>query len=345
MLAELLTWWTRQMADLARPALRRFSVEGPDGLLIEPDPAQPDGAGSLSMLRRRRGRLTPLGRIGGQETSAAAAAALRGRDEAVIVKLTRPPLVRELTLPLAAEAALDRVLRYEMDRLTPFNPEDVCYAPHALAHDRARGLLRLRLVLVPRIWIAPLLARMAAAGLSPAFLEVPAPEGGVIRLPVVAKAAQRAGRLRSARRLAGIAACALACAAVALPVVRQSLALAELQRRMDDLRPEVEQVEALRKRISATEAGASQTAQAHQRAGDALSALGVLTRALPDDTWLATVTMHQRRLVLEGHSAAATRLINAMSADPHLRNPAFTGPVLRGNDGVENFTLQVEYEP
>jgi len=71
----------------------------------------------------------------------------------------------------------------------------------------------------------------------------------------------------------------------------------------------------------------------------------MLTEALPDDTWLTSLTLHQRKLTLEGQSAVATRLIATLAATPRLRNPSFAAPVLRNDQQVDLFAIQAEVGP
>ncbi len=344
MLAELFTWWTRQMAGLAAPLLRRLQAVEPDAFLLTPITGHP---ADLRAARRRKGRIDALDDIRDDAEPDALrrlVAAERGRSPVVIV-LPKPPLIRDVTLPVAAEASLDRVLRYEMDRLTPFAVDDVFFTSRIVGHDRIRASLQVELALVPRTWVQPLLDRLSAAGVEPNALEAAGPDGVVRRIPIVHDDPARRARQRLAWRV-GMGVCAsLAIGTVAAPVIRQSLALNALADQIADLRPQVEQVEMLRQRIAAGSAGSGKIAAARQQAGEALTILGVLTDTLPDDTWLTSLTLRQRHLVLEGHSAAATRLITAMAGETRLRNPSFAAPVVRAETGGEVFTIQAEVAP
>ncbi len=232
-------------------------------------------------------------------------------------------LTCEAALPFAAQAGLDRVLRYEMDRLTPFQAEDVFFSHRVLARDRTRGLLQVEIAVAPRRWVQPLLDRLRLSGLAPVALEAPAQDGIARRIGIVRTDPGREARRVLVTRLA-IAGCAmLALAVVALPLVRQSLALADAEDRIAELKPRVQQVEDLRRRIARGSAGAERIVAARAHAIAPLQMLGLLTDVLPDDTWLSSVALHQRKLVLEGHSAAATKLIAAMASEARLHNPAF----------------------
>jgi general secretion pathway protein L len=344
MLTGFATWWTRQMADLINPLSRRFRLAAPDALLLMPgaDPRQP-----IRVCRRVKGRVTDVAEVDLTRESAAGLRALplSYRRLTPYLGLRSPPLTRDLDLPSAAEGRLDTVLRYEMDRLTPFAADEVFFTWRVVAHDRTHATMRVELTLVPKIWVRPLLDRLSQAGIPPMALEVIGPDGLPRHLPTDPIDPRRQARQRLAWRLALGACAALAAATVALPVLRQSLAMAAAEDRIAELRPLVAQAQALRQRIAVGTEGAERIAAARQQATEALSLLGVLTDALPDDTWLVGLTLRQRHLVLEGHSAAANRLIAAMAHQDRLRNAAFAAPVLRDEAGGEIFTIQTDAVP
>jgi general secretion pathway protein L len=243
-------------------------------------------------------------------------------------------------LPLAAEANLDRVLEYEMDRLTPFAAADVFFAHKVLDRDPVKGQLRVELALVPRVWVAALLDRLIAAGVRPSMIEAPDPDGVIRRVPVTHA---DPGKVHALARLGWIACAGLAAAILAVPLERQSVALADAADRIAELRPRVDQANELRKRIAASTSGAGRIATARHRAGEALSTLALLTDLLPDDTYLTGLRLGQHRLTVEGQSAVATKLIGALAAEPRLKNPSFAAPVLRSESGTDIFTIQAEF--
>jgi general secretion pathway protein L len=342
MLSELMTWWIRQMTDLLTMLLQRLGLKSigaavPDAVLLTP------GSAGTRVERRRKGRIELLA----AEADAAALQSLlagRRRDRLVLLLPSRL-LVCETTLPVAAQTGLDRVLRYEMDRLTPFAADDVLFDHRVLGVDRAQATLRVELAFVPRVWVQPVLDRLKACGAVPVALEAAGPDGVVRRLPIGRQDPGRRVRERWLWRLSLATCGALAAACIIVPALRQSLALAEADDRIAVLRPEVAQVEALRRRMALESAGTGRIATARQQAETILEILGVLTDTLPDDTWLTSLTLRQRTLVMEGHSTAATKLIAGMAADSRLHDPAFAAPVLRDETGSEVFTIRAGYGP
>lgn len=327
------------MADLAAPLLDRVRAAIPDALLLSCEPA------AIRVGRRRKGRVEPVGVIAADTGPAALRALLGRRRDPIVLALSTPALTREATLPAAAQGSIERVLRYEMDRLTPFPVDDVFFTHKLLELDRARAALRVQLAFVPRAWVQPILDRLAASGAVPTALEAAGPDGTVHHIPIGRHDPARQAREQLLRRLALATCGALATAIVILPLIRQSLALAEVEDRIATMRPQVEQVEALRKKIAAGSAEGNRIVAAREQAGAVLQMLGVLTDTLPDDTWLSSLTLRQRTLVMEGHSTAATKLIAGMAAEARLHDPAFAAPVLRGENGGEVFTIQARFGP
>jgi general secretion pathway protein L len=312
--------------------------------------AQQQGANSdmLTIFLRRGQREAELGRFdpGLADAEERLRALARKRPGAGTVLRVPPAMLleREITLPLAAERDLVRVLGYEMDRLTPFQAEDVIWSLEVLARNRARNRIVLRLFLIPRVPVATVLAWLDRAGLPVSALQAGAGEPPrLVRLqrpPTV--------RERWDRRLtiAAASACAvLVLAALAVPVVRQSVALAAVDDRIEALRPLTAQADTLRRRIADVRASGDAIAGQRNRSGDALAALTALTEILPDDTFLTEFALNQRRVALRGQSASAPRLLALLAADPAIRSPAFTAPVTGGEGGRDQFALQAEVSP
>lgn len=344
MLKDLLTWWSQQMLGLVPAWLLLRDDSGANALIVEPA-TEPDG---LVLRRRRKRREALLGRFtaGAEGMRALAAAMARWRRTACVLRLGHSMLLeRAVTLPLAAERDPERVLGYEMDRLTPFSAEEVFWTWAVIDRDRERNRLQLRLSLVPKAGLTALIAALERAGAPPTTIEVDAPDGAVRAI-----ALQRAMRDQTWRRrglaLAGAFCAALAIAAAVLPFVLQSLARQRVEAEIAALRPTVQQAEALRRQIASRAAETDAVAAQRAQSGDPLAVLAAVTDILPDDTWLTELRLNQRRLALVGQSAAAARLIAALAADPTLRDPAFTAPVTRSETGrADLFSIRAEVAP
>lgn len=343
-LSDLLAWWVRQLAGLLPEHWRGLGDGGAATIVaLSMDGPEPE----IEIFAAGRRDTETLCQVGLDEAGVAKArAALGGRRRPARVVLRVPGtalLEREVVLPLAAERDPDAVLGYEMDRLTPFRAADVVWKASGIKRDRARGRLSLRLSVVPRAFFADALPVLARMGLLPEAVEAPG-AAGLSRIALAREgAAARRARQRSRLALAFVG--ALAVAAVVIPFVRQSVAAGAVAARIAALRPQVEEVTLLRTRIEqgAGEAGAFEALAA--QVGNPLATLAALTDILPDDTYLLSLSLAHRRLVITGRTAAAARLIGLLAASPVFGNPAFAAPVTRAPQGGDEFTIRTAVGP
>lgn len=344
MLNEFLHWWAQQL-KAAMPARLVQSGAGADARGLAVVVHLPAGPPSVDVLARRKGRDEALGRFTLDPPGIAALrASVAGQGPSAVLRL--PPellLEQQAVLPIAAERDPERVLQYEMDRITPFTADELFWTWSVERRDRAQGRLYLRLLLVPKARLAPVLGVLREAGLRPAALE--ALGSGPARRIALDRA--QPARWRKRASVAASVACAvLAVAAVAVPFGVQSIQGNRVEQQIATLRPQVDQAEALRRRILSSTAGTDVFEQQRGRVGDALQTLATLTDVLPDDTFLNELTLRARVLTISGQSAGAARLIAALAAEHSIRNPAFAAPVTR-NEGThsEGFSIRAEVAP
>lgn len=343
MRAELLAWWLRQMHDLLPPAHRRRG-EGGNAWVLELLADAP--LRRVALLLRRRGQERAYGQFA---LDAAGLAALRttlrragggGWRARVVLRVPAALLLaRPIVLPLAAERDLGFMLRYEMDRLTPFTADQVFFTWHVDRRDVAGRRLHLTLLLLARAAVQPLLRALAGAELMPCWLEAPGPAGVPRRVPL-----QPSTPPHPARRAAMAATIfGMLATAAALPFMTQWQETRAVARRIVALRPAVAQVQVLRGQLAAHRPGKEVFAQERVRVGDALHILAVLTDVLPDDTFLTDLRLQSGRLTLDGESAAAALLIPALAANKLFRAPTFAAPVTRlPNRAAELFSIRAE---
>jgi general secretion pathway protein L len=350
MLKEFVTWWARQWLDLLSPQLtaaNRWS-----SALVIDLPAEWNAAGPVpfALIRRLNGKETPLGRFETDETGLAAirrSRRVKGRSLPILLRLWRGALLEHrFTIPLAAEHDAAEVLRYEIDRVTPFAAEDIFWTWETERRDRERGRLFVRLSLVSRASVQAYAQALAAAGLTPRRIEAAAEDGALRHLPL--QADHRAGDAlqRSVIRILATACVLLAVAAAGLPFIFQQARILRTERDIVQLQPRVFEAMALRRRITRQAAGSDVIAAAEAQIGDAVQALAAVTEVLPDNTFLTAFSLSQRALSLTGQSTDPAGLIAAMSADPMMTSPSFSAPVTAAPAGHGSlFSISAELAP
>lgn len=337
MLVEFLEWWGGQLRTLL-PARLLNQPGGEDALV-----ADISVSGVLTLRRRRRGLEQRVAELRGDDASAPglrAALGNRARGEKVLLRVPASwVLERAVQLPLAAERDLTRLLGYEMERLTPFTAAELVWDHLVLLRDRARGRISLRLTMVRRTALDEAIAFLRPLGAVPSAVEAAMPDG--MRVLRLAREGGGASWL-SARTLAA-AAGVLALLVAVSPFVRQAIRLSSLHEQLQAMAPRIGEVETLRRRISGTTAGGDAVAAETRRLGDTLEALAAITEVLPDDSYLTEFTMRERKITMAGLGASAPKLISGLSADPRVKNPAFTAPVTKSETNhLDVFAIRAE---
>jgi general secretion pathway protein L len=255
-------------------------------------------------------------------------------------------LEQRVSLPLAAARDPRQVLHYEMDRLTPFKPDDVFWSCSIERADRTTRQLTVLLSLVPKASLQPLLGALASSGLRASVLEASRPDGSLLHIPFATAPTIRKRLQARAEVVLGLTCAALAATAIFVPFTLQTITLERVESRIAELQPLVAQAEAARTRLTAEAGTASSISAERTRIGDALQALAAITDLLPDDTYLTDLTLRARRLTVGGRSDAAVKLIPTLAADRTIGNPAFLTPVTRAASGRPDvFSIAAELIP
>ena len=346
MVREFFLWWLGQLADLLPSFLRRTAPTAQDATVIAPVGPIGHGIEAVAVGQRRNGRETPLGHFALGPAGVAELPHAAGRP--IVLRLGEAEVLgKTRSLPLAAERELKQALTFEMDRETPFRADELYWSHRVAAVDRPNERLSVRLRLVPKASLAPLLAALGQTGIVPDRVEVAdGPDAGAC-LPLFA---ENGGARRAASRFvlwAATACCAaLAIAVVVAPFVRQSTALATLDRQVASGRAAAAEAAGLRREIEQLSQSADLIQSEREKVGRPLEILAAVTRVVPDDSYLTELELLQRKLTLSGRSAAAARLIGDFAANGAFRNPAFAAPVTR-IEAVrqEIFTIAAEVGP
>ena len=259
-----------------------------------------------------------------------------------VVLPRRQVLVREFELPLAAEENLREVLGFEMSRRTPFRAQDVHFDFQVVSRDSTHQRLKLRLEVVPRTVLAPVLAGLRAWELSPApgVAQHRAPEdAGYAAFGFQASGfdAHPHSRLNM---VLGLAVVTLMVAVVWLPFERQRDYRQELEGQVAQARLAAARVASLRDELSAERDARALVINARGERPSMVALLEELTRALPDGTFLFRLEVDGNEVNLHGSSDGASRLIAILEDTPHLRGVRFASPVTRdGTTGHERFHI------
>ncbi|MCX7383323.1 MAG: PilN domain-containing protein [Alphaproteobacteria bacterium] len=336
-LKDIFRWWCGEMAGLL--PFRRRAGAAADGFVITVSGER------ISLARRRAGRMLDLGTFPADARNAAQARRRIGRQISGLMLMVEPHhlLERSIPLPLAASSDPAAVLRYDLDRLTPFEADEVCWGYAVTQRDIERQQITVRLSLVPRAGVRDALAALERIGLPPALLTVRAADGGWRDIALTGTPPRHGAFDRIALRVSAAACAAAVAAALAMPVIRNELRLADAEASIARLRPAMDELATIRRGLATAQAETAAQFDAHGAPGSPLVTLAALTALLPDDTYLTELSLANGRLLLRGQSGNAARLIGLLSADAALRNVSFAAPLTHAaGDTADNFAIQAE---
>jgi general secretion pathway protein L len=244
---------------------------------------------------------------------------------------------RELDLPAAAEDNLDDAIGFQLDRLTPFDPQAVVLRSGLVSRDPGARKIRAWFAVTPAQRVEPLLAALRDLRPEPAQ---PA------RRPEDAAAPLRLGYRLSARRRPAVGV-ALALLNIALLVGAASLhwqnreeRLAAVERALVEVRRDAAEASELADALERSHAEVLALRERKLAYPIFTAVLDELTRRMPDDTYLQRLEVRDGRVRLFGISAAASNLIGRLEESPLLESVRFESSVTRdAASGRERFSI------
>lgn len=324
-------WWRGELLGMLPSGLRRALRHESARLILEVSAGRGelslvDGEGVQDLGRVALGVDSELRRLAG-----AVRVAYLPRIDHLILRLDpREVLHRRITLPLAAEENLREVLGFEMDRYTPFTCDQVYYDHVIAGRDPEHGTLHVELLAVPRRHLGEVIKRLGEAGLAPSIMDVAPQEAGWSPGFNLLPQEQRGQYVRPNTRWyrLGVALLiVLTALAVGIPLVQKQRMIHGLERAVDQAREAAQAVYDQRKTLDELLARSRYLSHQKTHRAAVIDVLEVLTRLLPDDTWLDRFELRGGQIKIQGESKAASSLIPLIEAAPLFRNVSFAAPV------------------
>jgi len=343
-LSALLQWWLAELSGMLPRKLMRVGRRDRRQLvlLLNPD--------STVVLERTGNRVRMVGTATTDPADRNAQLVtllerVNGRRQPVTLCLSGELGLRKIVnLPQAARDDLTQLLRFEMDRLTPFRADEVYFAHRILETDTPSRRIVVELAVAPKIIVEQALQTAQAVGVVPSRLELGTTHTDDREpLNLLPHESGESGGERRLTRVLIVLAVILAIVAVAIPLQRQRSTLAALTDQVALTRDAAEQSLALREQLDQlTRTGYFLLAEKNRRAM-ATEVVAELTRLVPDQAYLAQLVLQDGEVQMHGSAATASDLIGLLDESPLFRAPQFRSPVTQdGGDGTERFHLSVE---
>jgi general secretion pathway protein L len=348
---EFWQWWTAELrASLPLGAAGGRRRTPPRRILLTP------GVNAVGAWIEERGRATPLplqwpGETAELEDLATALAGLPRAERRLPIGIRVDPQdchQRTVELPAAAQRDFPRLLALDLERATPLRMADVMSAHMVEGAGRAKGLVRVRHLLVKRRTVEPTMREIRAAGLEPSFVESwDSERAGALPVDFLQPAASEGDEAsRSRPRMAAAAVLALVLGAGSAHWWQKETELS-----------------ALSAQVSRLEAGAREGRQALAQARAADEELARLvrmldarppatliveevTRLVPDTAWLEELHIEGDGVEIAGLATSASNLLQIFERSAMFHETRFTAPLrLESGSDRERFRLRTRLKP
>jgi general secretion pathway protein L len=253
----------------------------------------------------------------------------RGRLRICVRLPAAKALTTHIVLPSAVEENLRQVMDFELDRRTPFAAKDVHFAYRIIERDEAADQIQIELTVVARPVVAAALRTAERFGLTPTIVDVANERGGESGNLLPEDDSRKILQPRILlRRAACVVLSVLAGAALYRPAFVAHQAAAELARQVQDAKRVAAEVVRLRDETTQLDGDERYLIDYRRRTPTVSELLRAVTHALPDDTWLAQLTLTASEVQLSGFSTSASSLLQPIGQSPLFAEPRFRSAVV-----------------
>lgn len=252
-------------------------------------------------------------------------------------------LEKNVTFPLAAEENLREVLSYEMDRLTPFSSDQVYYDYYVISRDKKKKNIELKLVVVPKDRVTPLINQLQSTGFHPHIVTVKDRQTGdrfPINLLPFEKRANRMNALRIVNYSLSMLLIVLFLIAVVFPIWSKIQYIKKLEPEVSMLTKNANETSKLREQVKIAEEEALFLGEKKNASILILEVVDELTQIVPDDTWINQLEIKNNELNIHGQSISSAALLPIIESSELFKNVQFRSPVTQNRQSnTERFHL------
>jgi general secretion pathway protein L len=344
--ADLIAEWREELAHWARELLSSPWMRGGEIVLLDFD----NGEVRISLVGGDKvesiGRTLGTGEIAAREISSLLANServARGTTDVMVQLPGEEVLRRPFELPAARRSMLARAVSFELERLSPIEPERLYYDFVVLPTAKTKKQAELEIRIVKRSSVDSATALVHEAGLRVGAIGFAGDtrEANWKSFPVDRTAwLKLKWRQWNVLALAG-AAVVLALAVIFAAYLRGASAAEELSGELDTAASRAAAVHRLSHEINDVQAQI-EFPLAEKRAPFLLRILSEVTRVLPEGTWLTEFELDGGKVHIQGFSKSASDVVGDIDRSPLFANAQFMAPLQTAQNGNERFDLSFD---
>ena len=243
-----------------------------------------------------------------------------------------------VTLPVTAKADLASILRFELDKRTPFQPEHVFFASFPETTSPGATHFNCPLLIIPRNKLNNLLSSLAKKGLQPTLVSADTLDK---QIPLLTDSAKRqANGFSQFKRSAPYWVLISFFVALYVPPYWQMQKIAGFETQIDDMRHAAVALQKQRSQMVAYRTDLTFLAAIKQDQQQLVVALEMLTKLLPNHTWVERLNISANGIVVLGESAEAAQLLPLLDKSNLFSSISFAAPITRNRQsGKDRFHL------
>ncbi len=270
------------------------------------------------------------------------------KAECILHLTATQAISKSIFLPEAALENLQQVVSFELDRYTPFKPEQVYFT--ALPQGKTgQGQVQVLLVLTPQTVLDELLMQLNTLGVHPGRIEYrqlnaayPQLAGQYNLLPD--RYRPDTDKLQRAIPwvLNGLL-FILLMAVLVYPVWQEKQTVDILKTQIKALEKETRIVDEQQLEIDALSEETQKLITIKNQAPELVAVLNELTHLLKDDTWLTNLQYSDKHMQIQGQSPMASALIGVLEESPFFSKVSFVSPLTQDKTtGMERFQISMD---
>lgn len=245
---------------------------------------------------------------------------------------------RQTVMPAAAEEHLDTIVANELDRLSPWRPDQAVHVARILSRTEA-GDLNTEIIVVPRFVFAEIAQNLQNVGLTLAGLLLAHPDHGPDFIPVEPDIAAAGVLERQRARQFGVLICLLLLI-VFIGFGARLWSVHELRQESAALAQGAAHVQQMVDELAQLSDRTYYAVTAKNAQPAAIVTWEALSEILPDDCWLDRLTLTGNQVTIEGHASDALALLPLLTSSGRFAEVHFDSEVTRDAEaGIEGFSI------
>jgi Tfp pilus assembly protein PilN len=258
----------------------------------------------------------------------------------------REVLVRNIRFPTDTPERFRKTLTYtavgyELDRLTPFSPQDV-YHEFRFLPTPSSSYLEIELAIVRKTVVDENLRLLREAGctVDAVSWHMAWAEANLLPFKQRRKVKNFKRKLRS---LLIFIILGLSSAIAMAPLIQKRFVAIDLSQQSEQARKVAAKVNDLRSLIEQEQKTANFLIEQKRAANYTVDLLLKLTDLIPDTAWVNMLNYHNGQVDFSGEAQQASALIELLAKHSTFRNSTFRSPTTRTSSGLDRFHIQFDY--